>query len=113
MREETKRRLERTLMMERAKWAAGGLAICLAMAGMFYFISRDHDVVDVRVPATVARVAPLATKQVQGGLEVDVTLADGQLVRVLVNEISHPQVGQKIEITAHRHGTGRRTYSFK
>jgi hypothetical protein len=113
MREETKRRLERAIWIERGKWAGAGLGICLVMAVVFAFISRDHDVENVRVAATVASVRPLPTKQTQSGLLVDVTLADGKIVEVLANQITDPKVGQKVEITEHRHATGRRTYSWK
>ena len=113
MREETKRRLERAIWTQRAKYAGMGLALCLVMAGVFAFISRDHDVENVRVPATIATVRPLPTKNTQAGLIVDVTLADGKIVEVLANQTTDPKVGQKVEITEHRHATGRRTYSWK
>jgi hypothetical protein len=113
MRDETKRRLERAIWRERGKWLAIGLAICIAMAGVFMFISRDHAVVDARVPATVTAVRPFAAKSSQPGLTVDVALADGKIIELTVNQITDPKVGQKVEITEHRHGTGRRTYSWK
>lgn len=113
MREETKRRLERAILLQRAKWAAIGLAICVGMAGVFTFISADHAVVDARVPATVMSVRPLPTKNTQAGLLVDVTLEGGKILELTVNQITDPQVGQKVEITEHRHATGRKTYSWK
>jgi hypothetical protein len=113
MREETKRRLERAIWLERGKWAGLALLGCLFMAGVFTFISADHAVENVRVPATVATVRPLPTKNTQAGLIVDVTLADGKIVEVTANQITDPKVGQKVEITEHRHATGRKTYSWK
>ena len=113
MRIETKRRLERAIWLERAKWAAYGLAALVVMGGVFTWISADSAVENVRVPATVTAVRPYAAKSAQPGLTVDVTLADGKLIEVLVNQITDPKVGSKVEITEHRHSTGRKTYSWK
>ena len=113
MRDETRRRLERALMIQRAKWVGMGLAACVVMAGVFTFISADHAIEKVRVPATITRVGPIASKNVQAGLLVDVKLADGRIAEVMVNEITDPKVGQNVEITEHRHATGRKTYSWK
>ncbi len=113
MREETKRRLERALMIQRLKWVGMGLAVCLVMAGVFTWISADSSVTNTRVGATVTSVRPLPTKNTQAGLLVDVTLDDGRIVEVLVNQITDPHPGQKVEVTEHRHATGRKTYSWK
>ena len=113
MREETKRRLERAIWLQRAKWVGLGLGICLVMAGVFTWISADSAVENARVPATVTSVRPLPTKNTQAGLLVDVTLNDGKILELTVNQITDPKVGQKVEITEHRHATGRKTYSWK
>ena len=113
MRIETKRRLERAIWMQRAKWVGVGLAICVGMAGVFTWISADSAVENVRVPATVISVRPLPTKNTQSGLLVDVTLEGGRILELTVNQITDPKVGQKVEITEHRHSTGRKTYSWK
>jgi hypothetical protein len=113
MREETKRRLERAIWLQRAKWVGIGLGVCVVMAGVFTFVSKDASVELIRVPATVTRVAPLPTKNVQSGLIVDVKLTDGRTVEVLANQITDPKVGDTVDIMEHRHATGRRTYSWK
>ena len=113
MREETKRRLERAIWLQRAKWVGVGLGICLVMAGVFTWISADSAVENARVPATVTSVRPLPTKNTQAGLLVDVTLNDGKILELTVNQITDPKVGQTVEITEHRHATGRKTYSWK
>ena len=114
MRAETKQRLERAIWMERAKWAGIFMAICVAMAVMFAFISADSAVEKVRIPATVTAVRPAATKGAAAtGLLVDVKTADGQTYELLVNQITDPKVGQQVEITEHRHATGRKTHSWK
>jgi len=113
MRQETRRRLERALWLERAKWV--GIAVCglVAMAGVFTWISADATEEKIRVPATVTTVEPLATKAAQNGLLVHLTLNDGKIITVSVNQITDPKVGQKVDVTEHRHSTGRRTYSWK
>lgn len=114
MRAETKYRLERAIWMQRAKWVGVGLAICVAMAGVFTWISADSAVQLVRVPATVLSVRPAATKGAAAtGLLVDVKMADGKTVELLVNQTTDPKVGQTVEITEHRHATGRKTHSWK
>lgn len=113
MRDVTKRRLERAIWLERAKYIGVFLGICLVMAGMFAWISADHAVELVRVPATVTSVRPLPTKNTQSGLIVDVKLADGKTIELTVNQITDPKVGQQVEITEHRHATGRKTHSWK
>ena len=58
MRDVTKRRLERAIWLQRAKWVGVGLAICVVMAGIFTWISADQSVQLTRVPATVTAVRP-------------------------------------------------------
>lgn len=116
MREETRRKLERALWWERAQKAGIGLAV-LAVIGLF-FLYEDYDahVDNVRVAGTVVSVGPLnvnSTKMVESGLSVDVALASGRRVTVLALKTSDPHVGDHVEITEHRHHTGRTTYSWK
>ncbi|MEQ1695228.1 MAG: hypothetical protein ABL901_05230 [Hyphomicrobiaceae bacterium] len=113
MRAETKYRLERAIWMQRAKYAGIGLGLCLVMAGLFAWISADSSVQLVRVPATVTAVRPLATKNTAAGLIVEVKLADGKVMDLMVNQITDPKIGQQVEITEHRHATGRKTHSWK
>jgi hypothetical protein len=112
VREETKKRLERAIWLQRGKWVAMGLAVIAGMAILLKFVSADASVENVRVSATVTRVAPLPSKP-QTGLIVDVKLADGKVVEVIANQITDPKVGQQVEITEHRHATGRKNYSWK
>jgi hypothetical protein len=112
MREETKKRLERAIWLQRGKWAAMGLGVFGMMAVALTVMSTDAAVERVRVPATVTRVAPLPSKP-QTALLVDVKLSDGKVIEVIANQITDPKVGQQVEITEHRHATGRKTYSWK
>ena len=116
MREETRRKLERALWRERAKKIAIGVA-ALAVIGA-YFMYEDYDarVDNVRVPGTVIAVGPLNiknTKLVKAGLSVDVSLDSGRRVNVMALKTTDPHVGDHVEITEHRHRTGRVTYSWK
>jgi hypothetical protein len=117
MREETRRKLQRTLWRDRAKKAGIGLGV-LALIGLF-FIYEDYDahIDNVRVPGTVVAIGPLNANRstlVENGLSVDVALdKGGRHVTVLVLKKSDPHIGEHVEITEHRHRTGRTTYSWK
>jgi hypothetical protein len=116
MREETRRKLNRALWRERAKKAAFAAAL-LPLIGL-YFLFEDYDaqVDNIRVPATVVSVEPLntnSTKMVENGLSVAVALENGRRVAVLALKTSHPHVGEHVQITEHRHHTGRITYTWK
>lgn len=113
MREDTKRRLDRAIWLARIKVASVACAALLAMVAVFWWIDADATDEKVRVPGTISSVALNPSKNVQGGLLVGVTLDDGKQVNVLVNQITDPKVGQKVQVTEHRHATGRKTYSWK
>jgi hypothetical protein len=116
MREETRRKLERALWRDRAKKIGIGVA-ALAAIGLF-FVYEDYDahIDNVRVPATVLSVGPLNTtntQAIENGLSVDVALDNGRRATVWVLKKTDPHVGDHVEITEHRHRTGRVTYSWK
>jgi hypothetical protein len=116
MRAETRRKLERALWRERAKKAGIGLAALAAIGAFFVYEDLDAHVDNVRVPGTVAAVGPLnanSTKLVENGLSVDVALASGRHVSVFALRTTDPHVGDRVEITEHRHHTGRVTYSWR
>jgi hypothetical protein len=116
MREETRRKLERALWRERAKKAAIAAAALAAIGVFFVYEDYDARVENIRVPGTVISVGPLNvrnTKMVEAGLSVDVTLDSGRRVNVMALKTSNPHVGDHVEITEHRHRTGRVTYSWK
>lgn len=115
MREETRRKLERALWLDRAKKAGVGLAILGAIGLFFLYEDYDAHVDNVRVPGTVVAIGPLnvkSTKMVENGLSVDVALDGGSRVKVMALKSTAPHVGDHIQITAHRHRTGRTTYSW-
>jgi hypothetical protein len=116
MREETRRKLERALWLDRAKKAGIGLAALAAIGLLFVYEDLDSHIENVRVPGTVLTIGPInttSTKMVENGLSVDVGLDSGKRVNVLVLKTTDPHVGDHVQITEHRHKTGRLTYSWK
>ena len=117
MREETRRKLERALWRERLKKIALGAAALVLIGAYFAYEDYDARVENVRVPATVTEVGPLNiknTKMVEEGLSVQVALDNGgRRVSVMALKKTDPHVGDHVEITEHRHHTGRVTYTWK
>lgn len=119
MSEETRRRLNRTLWIDRAKKAGIGLAIVAALGAVMAYQGLDASVVDARVSGVVEKVEPLiappsaAAPGLQGGLNVKVKLDSGRSVHVVAEKANEPHVGDRIEIVEHTHGTGRVTHSLK
>jgi hypothetical protein len=116
MREETRKRLERALWIDRAKKAGIALAILAAIGLFFVYEDYDAHVEKARVPGTVVAIGPLNTtnsQAIENGLSVDVALDTGRRVTVWVLKKTDPHVGDHVEITEHRHHTGRVTYSWK
>jgi hypothetical protein len=116
MREETRKRLERALLLERLKCVGAGLVVGVLMAAGFWFTGLDASVETHRVPGVVQRIGPLngtSTQAVEEGLAIDVRLDDGRLARVMVLKTTDPHVGDRVEIAEHVHGTGRVTFSWR
>lgn len=117
MREETRRKLERVLWRERLKKIGIGAVALVAIAAYFVYEDYDARIDNVRVPAIVKSVGPLNIKNTQlieEGLAVEVALdSDGRRISVMAMKTTDPHVGDHVEITEHRHRTGRVTYSWK
>ncbi|HEX2839837.1 hypothetical protein [Hyphomicrobium sp.] len=116
MRDETRRKLERQLWLDRLKWIGAGLGLA-ALAGVGLWVTGlDATVETHHVPGVVATVGPLVgttTKAIEEGLAVDVKLDDGRLVHVMALKKTDPHVGDHVEVAEHVHGTGRVTYTWK
>ena len=117
MREETRKRLERAILMQRLKLAVGGLAAALAVASVFWLESKDAAVENRTVAGVVESVGPLSGKRsfstLSSNVAVEVKLSDGRLAQVVTNKDTSPHVGDHVEIAEHIHGTGRRTFTWK
>jgi hypothetical protein len=114
LREETRRRLERALWIDRAKMAGVGLAIVAAIGLAFGYEELDLKVANKDVAGIVTDLEPLVSKQdAADGENVIVRLDDGQLVRVLAYKSRGLKVGDKIQVVEHHHATGRVTHTLK
>jgi len=116
MREETRLKLERQIWLQRAKKIGIGLGAAAVIGLFFLYEDYDAHVDNVRVPATVVSIGPLNTtntQAIENGLSVDVALENGHRVNVMVLKATDPHVGDHVQITEHRHRTGRLTYSWK
>ena len=116
MREETRRKLERALWIQRGKKIGIGLGVAAVLGLLFLYEDYDAHVENVRVPGTVVSIGPLNTtntQAIENGLSVDVALENGHRVNVMVLKTTNPKVGDHVQITEHRHHTGRMTYSWK
>ncbi len=114
MREETRRRLERALWIDRAKKAGIGLAIVAAIGLVFGYEQLDLKVENKDVGGSVTDIEPLVSKQdAADGENVIVRLDDGQLIRVLAYKSRGIKVGDKIQIVEHRHATGRVSHTLR
>jgi len=114
VREETRRRLERAIWLERAKYIGVGLAIIAAIGLAFGYETLDLKVSNTNVGGTVTDIEPLVSKtDSANGENVIVKLDSGQLVRVLAYKSRGLKIGDKIEIVEHHHATGRVTHTLK
>ena len=114
MREETKRKLTQAIWRERMKKAGIGLAILAAIGAVMAYQSFDMQVTLTRVGGTVVAIDPLVSKtSAATGENVKVKLDNGPLIRVMALKSRELKVGDHIEVTEQRHGSGRVTHIFK
>ena len=117
MRDDTRKRLERAIWLQRLKWAGVGLVLCLAVGAVFWLEGRDATVETHKVAGVVEFVGPLSGKfkanTAANNVAVDLKLDDGRLVHVSALKESAPKVGDRVEIAEHIHGTGRITFSWQ
>jgi hypothetical protein len=114
LREETRKRLERALWIDRAKKLGIGLGILAAIGLAFSYEELDLKVANKDVAGTVTDLEPLVSKQdAADGENVIVRLDGGQLVRVLAYKSRNLKIGDKIQVVEHHHATGRVTHTLK
>lgn len=119
MREETRKKLDRALWLEKLRYAAIGLAILGIIAAYMIYENYDLAVDKTQVAGVIETVEPLTTPTsaanvAQGpAVTVGVKLDDGEHVRVIAYKSRDPKVGDHIDIMRHHHHTGRVTYSLK
>ena len=114
MREETKKRLNQAIWRERMKKVGMGLAVLGAIGAVMLYQTLDLQVTYSPAGATVVSIDPLVSKTAAAtGVNVEVKLEGGQLVRVMALKSRELKVGDHLDITAGHHGSGRVTYSLK
>lgn len=114
MREDTKRKLTQAIWRERLKKVAIGAAILAGIGAVMAYQSYDMRVTLARVEGTVAAIDPLVSKtSAATGVNVEVKLDSGPLIRVIALKSRELKVGDRIEVTEQRHGTGRVTHTLK
>ena len=114
MREETKRKLTQAIWRERMKKVGLGVAVLAAIGAVMAYQSFDLQVTVARVGGTVEAIEPLVSKtSAATGVNVEVKLDSGQLVRVMALKSRELKVGDHIEVTEQRHGSGRVTHTLK
>ena len=112
MRVETKRKLDWELRRRRLKIGALALAAVIGVAGMLFLTDLDARVEDHRVAGRVDQVSVPAVKGASSAVAVDLTLDNGKHIQVFALKSHEPHVGDHVNVTEHRHGTGRVTYSW-
>ncbi len=115
MRDDTRKKLERALWIDRLKKVGIGLAILAAIGAMFSFESLDLIETKTPVAGVIESIDPLIAKSVNAAdaVNVGVRLDDGQHVRVIEMKTREPHIGDRIQIVEHRHATGRVTHTLK
>ncbi len=118
MREETRKRLQRALLLRRLKWAGLAVAGVVAATGVFYLEGLDFAVEATKpVTGTVVYVGPVTGKLkaavAERNLQVDVELGDARVAHLMTPRERAPSVGDRVTIAEQIHGSGRHTFSWK
>lgn len=116
MRDDTRRRLNQAIWTERLKKAGIGLAILAAIGAIMVYQTYDLSETKIQVGGTVTAFEPLVTKSVTAatdGVKAEVRLDSGQIITIMALKSRGLKIGDHIEVTAHQHGSGRVTHSFK
>jgi hypothetical protein len=113
MREETKRRLNRAIWLDRLKMIGTLASIAAALVFGFVLIDLDAYVENRRVTGTVEHIGALSSKNAASAVSVDVKLDDGRHVTVIALKTTDPHVGDHVTVSEHRHRTGRVTFTWR
>jgi hypothetical protein len=114
MREDTKKRLERAIFIERMKKLGIGLGVLAILGAVIAYQNFDLKVTNTQVAGTVTEIDPLVSKTNSAdGEMVQVKLDSGQLVNVLALKKRNLKVGDHIDVVEHHHATGRVTHTLK
>ena len=112
MRHETRLKIDREIRWRRMTMVAGVAAVVAVLGALMWLVDLDTHEAKTRLAGTIESVTTPAQKGAMDGLDVGVKLDDGRHVRVLTLRSREPHVGDHIEVTEHRHLTGRTTFTF-
>ena len=118
MRDETRRRLDRMLFIQKAKWGIAALAVAVVVGAGLALEHLDTSVARTEThDGTVVHVGPLVGKYaaavIQNNVQVDVRLPDARVAHLLAPKSRTPAVGEHVRVAEQIHGTGRHTFSWK
>jgi hypothetical protein len=118
MREETRKRLSRALLMQKLKWGGVAVVAVAALAVGFYMKNLDATVESTKpVAGTVVYVGPLAGKfravVAENNLQVDVKLDDARVAHLMVPRDKAPHIGDHLNIAEKIHGSGRHSFAWQ
>lgn len=114
MRHETKVKFDRLLRRQRLRRIGIVVAAVSAIGLALAFEDLDAHVENVRIGGQIDAVAPLVSKSAAtaDGLTIGVRLDDGRHIQVVAYKSRDPHVGDHIEVTEHRHWSGRVTHTY-
>ena len=116
MYEDSRKKLERQLMLQRLKWVGAGALVVLVIAAAMWVQGIDATVTTHKVGGVIERVGPVpgaSGAAIGTAVLVDIRLDDGREARVVAKTASEHAVGTHVEIAEHVHGTGRSNFSWK
>jgi hypothetical protein len=114
VREDVRRRLDRAIWLERAKFIGIGLGVVAAIGLAFGYETLDLKVDNKEIAGKVTDIEPLVSKSNSAdGENVIVQLDHGPLIRVLAYKSRGLKVGDEIQVVEHHHATGRVTHTLK
>lgn len=113
MRHETRLKLDRQIRLRRMRMLGIAAAIIIAVGAGFLLVDLDAHESKLKVGGIIDKVATYAGKGAMDGVEIGVKLDDGRHVTVLAHRARDPHVGDHIEVTEHRHLTGRTTFTLR
>jgi hypothetical protein len=115
VRDDVRRRLDRAIWLERAKYIGIALGVLATIGLAFGYETLDLKVDNKQVPGKVTDIEPLVSKSSAAaeGENVIVQLDHGPLVRVLAYKSRHLKIGDEIQVMEHHHATGRVTHTLK
>jgi hypothetical protein len=115
MREDTRKRLERAILLRRLRLAGVVAGVATATGAMLWLLSLDASSVRHPVAGIVEQIGPQpgGTTAPAAGQSVSVKLSDGRTAMVTTPMSEKINVGDRVTIVEMVHGTGRRSFVWR